>query len=166
MTRKMISLMAILACVPAYFLWAQTHSNSEAIHGQWTLELQSDNQVQFSIHRSWLGHNEYSSSSDFTLESFRGLSLPQIEQGGTAKFEMVRDAGSLACEGTVRNGEGGGTFTFSSNPEYVSAMSALGYGGLDSERLFELAVHDVSRAYIQELDGLGYHHLPLDQLVE
>ena len=29
-----------------------------------------------------------------------------------------------------------------------------------------VAAHDVSRAYIRELDSFGYHHLPLDQLVE
>ncbi len=73
---------------------------------------------------------------------------------------MQRDAGSFVCEGTFRHGGGGGTFTFSPSPEYVSALRALGYNGLDTERLFELAVHNVSRAYIKELDELGYHRLP------
>jgi hypothetical protein len=79
---------------------------------------------------------------------------------------MLRDAGTLACEGTFRHGGGGGTFVFTPSPEYVSALHSLGYSGLDPNRLFELAVHNVSRAYIRELDENGYHHPPLDQLIQ
>jgi len=155
----------LLAIIPLYFLMGQSNPSTNAITGQWTLELIPQG-VQFSIHRTWDGHNNYSSSSSYDLDDFRGLTRARVEAGGSAKFDMLRDAGTLSCEGSFRNGGGGGTFVFAPNPEYVSALRSLGYSNLDAERLFELAVHNVSRAYIRELDELGYHRLPLDELVQ
>ena len=157
--KQNLSLIA-LACVPLYFLMGQSR-----ITGQWTLDLNRDG-VQFSIHRSWGGHNNYSSSTSYDFSDFRGVTRAQIESGGPAKFEMVRDAGVLVCEGSFRNGGGGGTFEFSPSQDYVSAMQSLGYRNLDTEKLFELAVHNISRAYIRELDELGYRHIPLDDLIQ
>jgi len=128
--------LAVLVSIPLFFLMGQSGSGGP-ITGQWTLELLPRDGVQFTIHRSWEGHNEYSSSSNFDLGDFRGLTRSQIEAGGPAKFEMLRDAGTLACEGTFRNGGGGGTFQFSPDPQYVSSMRSLGYDGLSCERLFE-----------------------------
>jgi hypothetical protein len=142
----------------------QSRSATGSITGEWTLELNPQG-VQFSIHRSTLLNN-YSSSSGYDFDEFSGLSRSRVEAGGPAKFEMLRDAGSLACEGSFRNGGGGGTFVFTPSADYVSALHSLGYNGLDGERLFELAVHNVSRAYLRDLDENGYHHLPLDQVIQ
>ncbi|MGA2742995.1 MAG: hypothetical protein ABSG65_36860, partial [Bryobacteraceae bacterium] len=161
--RKYIWLL-VLAIVPLYFLMAQ-NPPSGPIAGQWTLELNPQG-AQFSIHRSWAGHNSYSSSSSYDFDDFRGLTRARVEAGGPAKFEILRDAGTFACEGSFRNDGGGGAFVFSPNPDYVAALHSLGYNDVDAERLFELAVHNISRAYIRELDELGYHRLPLDQLVQ
>src|SRR5580704_2959994 len=114
----------ILAIVPLYVLMGQSGSPTGSITGQWTLELLPQG-VQFSIHRTWGGHNNYSSSSSYDFDDFRGLTRARVEAGGPAKFEMLRDAGALACEGTFRNGGGGGTFLFSPDPQYVSSMRSL-----------------------------------------
>ena len=55
--------LAVFVSIPLYFLMGQSGSGGGPITGQWTLELQPRDGVQFSIHRSWEGHNEYSSSS-------------------------------------------------------------------------------------------------------
>jgi hypothetical protein len=154
----------IFTLVPLYFLMDQSNPVRAPITREWTLELAPQG-VQFSIHRSWGGNNSYSSSTSHDFGDFRGLTRARMEAGGPAQFEMLRDAGTLACEGAFRNGGGGGTFVFSPSPDYVSALRGLGYNGIDANRLFELAVHNVSRAYIRELDEIGYHHLPFDELV-
>src|SRR5580704_16156328 len=115
----------VLAIVPLYFLMGQSNSPSGPISGQWTLELNPQG-VQFSIHRTWRLNN-YSSSSSYDFADFRVLTRAQVEAGGPAKFDMPRDAGVLTCEGTFRHGGGGGTFVFSPNPDFISALHSLGY---------------------------------------
>ncbi len=41
----------------------------------------------------------------------------------------------------------------------------MGYRTGDEDDVFSLAVHDVSRTFIRDLDALGYEHLPLEDLV-
>ncbi len=60
---------------------------------------------------------------------------------------------------------GAGRFTFSGNPDYVAALTKMGYRAPDEDDLFSLAVHDVSRKFIQDLEALGYKRVPLDDLL-
>jgi hypothetical protein len=115
-------------------------------------------------------------------------------EGVMVRFQMVRDAGTLACEGYFKRGNGAGTFTFSQDPNFISEMRQMGYTGLLPEMLFAMAAHNVSLdyvrglrslkaapssaddlismrihgvsiEYIQELQALGYRNLKADELV-
>ena len=79
-------------------------------------------------------------------------------------FALERDAGRFSCEGTFRRGEGAGHFTFAPRPEFVAAMRGLGYV-LDDEKLYSMAILDVSREFVRQLDALGYARLELDDLL-
>ncbi len=110
-------------------------------------------------------HNHWGRST--TLSAFTGLTESQMS--GAEKpvsFEMVRDAGTIHFTGTFSDGDGVGRFTFTPNRNYVATLRALGVQGdvSDDEDLFSLAMHDVSTAFIREMQSLGYHE-NLDQYV-
>ena len=79
-------------------------------------------------------------------------------------FTWKRDAGTFSMEGRFQNGEGAGHFAFAASPTYL-AEQRRGYGDIDEEKAMGLALHDVSRAFIEEMAGLGYKKLSLDELV-
>ena len=75
------------------------------------------------------------------------------------QFAFKHDAGTIDFNGTFENGEGVGRFAFTPNPSYPQSLRSLGVSSdkpLDDERLFSLAMHDISIAFIREMQSLGY----------
>ena len=121
--------------------------------------------VQLSLRRTRPGH-DWNSSFPVALTDLKGLAAEQTRGARTdVRFDLVRDAGTLAFEGRFEDGDGAGHFTFTASPEYLQEMRKQGYDGIDEEKVFSLATHDVSRAFIRELAALGYTRLPLDELL-
>lgn len=63
---------------------------------------------------------------------FAGLDAGLASKDGTARFELRREAGTLAFAGSFRGGEGKGDFQFTPNAEFVQSMKGLGYSGLST----------------------------------
>jgi hypothetical protein len=168
---------------------------SGPISGQWIIDgVGIADQVHLTLHRSSKSGNS-TNSFGYPVKSFVGLSHGQMDSpsGTMVRFQIVRDAGMLDCDGYFKGGNGAGTFAFSPDSEFVAEMRGLGYTGLDSEMLFSMAAHDVSREYvrglralhlasaadeliimrihsvsteyIQELQSLGYRNLEPEELV-
>ena len=96
--------------------------------------------------------------------SLPGLDLDR--EAENIRIELRREAGTLTLTGDVRKRRAFGLFDFTPNAEFARQIGAApGRKELTSERLFALAVHDVSRAYIRELEELGYKNLDLDDLL-
>jgi hypothetical protein len=81
------------------------------------------------------------------------------------RFTVQRDAGTLEFQGDFDEGRGAGTWRFAPNGGYVSAMRKT-QGELTTEQVLKLAIHDVSRSFIAELQGQGYSNLSIDELVK
>jgi hypothetical protein len=163
MSRNVSFALGALGCSVVYLALAQ---NSSPIAGQWTLggPVVQD-KVQLSIRRSSATSN-MSSSFPVSLSQLRGATRAQLDSSGTvARFDVVRDAGTLHFEGYLQGGAGGGTFTFSPNPNFASDMRSLGYSGLTDEKVFTMAVHDVSAAYIRDMNAAGIRPESSDQLI-
>ena len=105
-----------------------------------------------------------------------GISIPVAELSGlgaqsgrwTAKdvrFTVRRDAGTLDFQGNFNDGEGAGTWRFAPNGAYVAALQKT-HGALSAEQVLKLAIHDVSRAFISELQTQGYTSLSLEDLTK
>src|SRR5262245_32372824 len=92
-------------------------SAQSSITGEWILEFKSGTDlIYFSIHRRSEGGGRMSSSSDIKAEVLRGLSASQTSgSGAPVSFQVVRDAGTLNCEGWFKDGKGSGSFTFAPN---------------------------------------------------
>ena len=73
---------------------------------------------------------------------------------------MRREAGTLAFEGSFRDGRGAGLFTFAPRAAYTAEMRSLGFNDdLDLWRRYQLAVHDVGPRYIRDLKTEGFDKL-------
>src|SRR5439155_18150820 len=99
------------------------------------------------------------------------FSIPENQMSSATEtpvhFAFNRDAGSIDFNGTFQNGEGVGRFTFTAAPTYAATLRSLGVSSdssLDEEELFRLAMHDVSTAFIRDMQALGYRE-GLDQYV-
>ena len=158
--------LALLLLTPSLWLFGEERG---AVSGRWLLDFEQDGSIHLTLKRrsDGRGHwNSWNNSSDYELSDFRGLQRPSGTSDAPSRFEMVRDAGTIAFEGRLDEAGGGGKFTHTPSPEYVAALRKMGYEPpSDSEDLFSLTVHDVSRAFIADLQVLGYKRVPLDDLV-
>src|SRR5205085_675306 len=74
-------------------------------------------------------------------------------------FAINRDAGAIDFTGSFESGEGVGRFVFTPNASYVAVLRSLNVASadpLDDDRLFSLAMHDVSTNFIRDMQALGY----------
>ena len=111
----------------------------------------------------------------FEFSDLQGLTREQALAGGAVRFSLVREAGRIDCEGTFQNGKGAGTFTFASNPGFVSAMKSRGFDFEKQDarhgderdvedRLFSAAALNVTTAASDDLASAGFGQLGVDDL--
>lgn len=116
------------------------------------------------------GHNQIGHNYD--LSELQGLTREQISGGGQVKFSLVREAGTIDCEGSFQNGRGSGEFRFTPNPAFIGAMKARGFdfesdtrGTQDSEeRVFSAAALNVTTALADDLSSAGFGKLGVEDL--
>ena len=156
--------MSLSAASSAEIRQAQAPS---ALEGTWTARYASRKGQDTDTSRIHLqfsyGHNN-NSGQTWPASSLPGLNLDV--EAENIRIELRREAGTIALSGDVRRRRAFGIFDFTPNPDYARQVGAsLGRKELTPERLFALAVHDVSRAFIRELEVLGYKNLDLDDLL-
>ncbi|HEX2270281.1 MAG TPA: hypothetical protein VHH35_12125 [Pyrinomonadaceae bacterium] len=96
--------------------------------GEWKASLNKDkSKIQLNLERRTQrgGRNQMGQSYDFA--ELQGLSREQALSGGPVRFSLVREAGRIDCEGSFQDGKGSGTFTFTPNPAFISAMKSRGF---------------------------------------
>jgi len=148
--------------------------------GEWTASLNNKNgdqdsgkiQVNFEQRSEQGGRHQMGQSYDFA--DFQGLSRAQVLSGGPVRFSLVREAGTIVCEGTFQNAHGSGTFTFTANQSFVSAMKSRGFdfeedgnkhNWRDSEdRLFAATTLNVTTALADDLASAGFGKLEVGDL--
>ncbi len=118
-------------------------------------------------------HNQ--TGHTFLFTELQGLTRDQVTAGGAVSFSLVREAGTIACEGAFQNGTGTGTFRFTPNASFVSAMrsrgfdfeaqnSSWGHGSDLEDRLFTAAAINVTTALADDLATAGLGKLDLGDL--
>lgn len=147
----------------------------QTLTGEWKASAKEDpNRINLNLERRTDrgGRNQMGQSYD--LSELQGLSREQVASGGPVKFSLVREAGRIDCEGNFQNGTGSGTFQFTGNQGFVSAMKSRGFDfeqnsfdreGRDSEdRLFAATALNVTTTLADDLISSGFGQLNVDDL--
>ncbi|HYJ39759.1 MAG TPA: hypothetical protein VEW08_03145 [Steroidobacteraceae bacterium] len=163
MKTRTTAFLALVFC--AFTLgFAPAASAAEEFKGNWTIRSSKQpGQVQFGLihHRDGGRHH---SESDWPVSEFKGLDLA-TKARHDVKFDIMRDAGRIDCEGYLNNGEGAGTFGFVADAQYPKAMNALGFDGINEEMQFAMALHDVSLDFAKAVKGEKLSGLTTDMLM-
>lgn len=143
--------------------------------GDWTAHISSkDTKLQLNLERrsGKSGRNQMGQSFEFS--ELQGLTREQAQNGGPVSFSLVREAGRIDMEGTFQNGRGSGTFRFTPNLGFVSAMKSRGYdfeqsSKIDDERdgedrLFAATALNVTTALADDLASAGFGKLQTEDL--
>ncbi len=177
----LFSVAFIIFIFGSYVIVAQT-----PITGEWKANTRSDKKdgdrhdsvarfdgkIHISFERSRGDRNKSQHGSSFDYADLQGLTADQT-QNGPVRFRLVREAGTVDAEGTFVNGKGSGTFTFSPDAGYLSAMSARGFDFARSsskrpeaaeERQFSAALVNVTTALADDLRSVDMGPLDVDDL--
>jgi hypothetical protein len=171
--RSVFSFAFIVLVLGSYVIVAQT-----TLTGEWKAEAKTEKHpekiyLSFTRRSEKGGMNQHGSS--FEYADLQGLSREQALGGGAVKFSLVREAGTIECEGRFDGtGKGAGTFRFTGNQQFVSAMKSRGFdfeatdagkkrGDLD-ERLFAATTIGVTTAFADDLLSANFGKLTVDDL--
>src|ERR1041385_4179332 len=162
LTRKISTLfvlsLAFIAAVACFKVAAQN-----TITGEWHGQITKDgSKINLNFERR-SEDGRRTSSHGHTFEfSEVGLTKEQVQNGGAVTFRLAREAGTIDAEGTFQNGKGSGTFRFTPNMAFLSAMKSRGFdfekGDSDwkeqrpaEDRLFTAAALNVTTALPADL---------------
>ena len=177
----------IIIVIGSYVIVAQT-----PITGEWKANTRSskkngemresavreDGKIHLSFERTRGEKSRMQHGSSFAYSEIQGLT-PEQTQNGRVSFRLVREAGTVECEGTFVNGVGSGTFRFTPDPGYLSAMSSRGFDFTKSDskhrdgarhqesiedRQFSAALLNVTTALADDLKSVDLGPLDVDDL--
>ena len=123
--------------------------------------------VQFELsYRTGRGTSQ--SSRPIPLAELQGLSRAQLAStsGTPVRFRLVRDAGTIDCDGVARQQRGTGDCRFAANPAFASELARRGIARPTLDQQFQLALHGADLAVVDELDRQGYAKPSPDDIVE
>ena len=129
------------------------------IRGAWTAEVQDGSSLQMNLSTRG-GHNHFGET--MTATDFAGLNDSTIRATTQTPvaFHLVREAGTVAFEGTFKNGFGAGQFTFTPSQTYVATLRTLGAtfeeSDHDDSQMLTMAMLDVSTSFIRAVQAEGY----------
>ena len=124
---------------------------------EWTIRGATEpGRVQLEISRR-TAHSQWTTGHTVDLATLDGLTAAQLAgDGGPVSFRIVRDAGTLACEGVARRGRGTGQCTFAASAAFAEALDRRGIGRPSATEQFSMALNDIGYAYVDALARLGY----------
>lgn len=164
----LFSFLFIIIVIGSYVIVAQT-----AVSGTWKAGSRDDKEgriyISFEL-RTERGNNQNGSNYDYG--DLQGLTRDQA-QNGKVTFRLIREAGTIECEGTFAGGKGSGTFTFTPNRSFVDAMKSRGFdfekaaskhdSDLD-EKLFAAATLNVTTKLADDLNSANFGPLGVEDL--
>jgi len=143
--------------------------------GEWTatVSTKDSSKIQLNLERRSDKSGRHQMGQPFQFSELQGLTREQALAGGPVNFSIVREAGRIDMEGTFQNGKGSGTFRFTGNAGFVSAMKSRGFDFEQTSdnderepenRLFAATVLNITTALADDLNSAGFGKLRVDDL--
>jgi hypothetical protein len=165
----LVGLCLIVIVIGSYVIVAQTATSGEW-HGDSTKQKDGKIYLSFEMRTARGGHNQNGSNYDYA--DLEGLTRDQA-QNGKVNFRLVREAGTIECQGTFTDGKGAGTFTFTPNRGFIDAMKSRGFdfeksaakheGDLE-DRLFAATTIGVTTKLADDLLSANFGPLDVEDL--
>lgn len=167
------SILFIVIVIGSYVIVAQDVITGEWKSESWSSKKDRDNDGKIHLsfeRRNEHGRNNHGSSFDFS--ELQGLTREQA-QNGRVNFRLVREAGTVECEGMFVDGKGSGTFRFAPNAGYINAMRSRGFDfeksshkqtNNVSDRLLSATLINVTTALADDLKSVDLGPLDVDDL--
>jgi len=154
------AILTVLLCLAGSRLFSADDA-LPALHGHCTIAPSTQpGHVQYDITSECdvsTGHcDSHDHESDAPLSTFTGLALADFErEGAHVTAQIVAEAGTIACSGTVHELTLSGDFTFAPNPAFVDRMAHLGISGFSSEKLETYTLFHIEAAWVEQLQAAG-----------
>lgn len=128
-TRFVASIAAVVGLVlVAWMINSKPVEAQNTRTGEWKAKVQKDNnKINLSLERRSDRGGRHQLGQTYDFNELQGLSREQAISGGPVRFSLVREAGRIDCEGTFKDGQGSGTFQFTPNLSFISAMKSRGF---------------------------------------
>lgn len=139
----------------------------KGIKGEWNAEFDRNKtgEIHFTFQRRTEKGGFNMSGDNLRVSELQGLAA---EARTAAKievnFNIVREAGTFACEGYFSEGRGTGFWTLTPSEKFVSDMRARGYDNLTEDDLLSAALHDLTIKFVEDLKNAGYDKLTFQEL--
>lgn len=153
-------------------LWATgifASAQTKQIEGEWTATVskKTPGDIHFTFSRRSDGNGFNMSGETFKMAELQGLTATHLDATARsdAKFTILGDAGTFACDGMFREGRGTGFWTFSPSEAFRNDMKNRGYGYLNDEELMRAALNKLTRKYVDELKAAGYDKVEYKDLL-
>jgi hypothetical protein len=170
--RSVFSLAFIVLIADPQAVFAQN-----VLTGEWKASVKTGeaDKVHLSLERRTEKGGRNQMGSDYDFSELQGLSRGQAVGSGPVRFSLVREAGTIECEGSFQNGRGSGTFRFTGSQSFISSMRSRGFdfekesSASDDERdsgdrLFAAAMLNVTTALADDLLSADFGKLDVDDL--
>jgi hypothetical protein len=173
----------IIVCllVAVAFVIISTGTNrtdaQQSTSGEWTASVkESSNKIQLNFEQRTPKGKRNQHGHSFEFADLQGLTREQTA-GGPVRFSLVREAGRIDCEGSFQNGKGLGTFQFTPNAGFISAMKSRGFdfektskwndddeNDHSDNKLLAATTLNVTTALADDLVASGFGKLDVDDL--
>jgi len=129
-------------------------------HGTWYATIKNDKvEIEFKADDNDENHN-WSSSSNFKLSDF-----PSLPKGAKGDFNLTREAGTVAFNGSFDGDQGIGHYKFTPNKDYIDYMNKQHLSGNEEDIYFSFFMMDVKKEYVAFLKANGFDDLTKGQVI-
>jgi hypothetical protein len=166
---SMLQLFGFLVVLVSLFGFYPNSVNAQKeIKGSWTAEYDraKPGEIYFMFQRRTGGDGFNMTSDNLPLSELQGLTADMISATKTnVSFNIVREAGTFACEGFFSSGKGTGFWTLNPSEKFISAMRSRGYDNLTTDDLARAAFNNLTIGFIENLKTAGYDRLTFNEVM-
>ena len=172
--RFFIGMVLITSFVLLVWIAGTNVGAQSTLTGDWNATVNKDeSKLNLNMERRSQKGDRHQHGQTYDFSEFQGLTREQALNGGPVSFSLVREAGRIDLEGSFQNGKGSGTFRFTGNPAFISAMKSRGYDFEQyyddddrhaENRLFAATALNVTTALADDLASAGFGKLGVDDL--